>query len=120
MISGNCIRMNMMTMNIKRIIGIICLLLFLALLPFVQHQLKTKSESHLCLEVFPSGKGWGYQINADQKVMIKQPHIPGLSTVQPFATEQDAKAIGLLVLKRIRHQQDFTVTAEDLKLYRIQ
>ncbi|WP_158712816.1 DUF4907 domain-containing protein [Parabacteroides pacaensis] len=112
----------MMTMNIKRIIGITCLLLLLfsILLPCVQYQLKTKPEDHLRLEVIPSGEGWGYQINADQKVMIKQPHIPGLSTVRPFATKQDAKVIGSLVLKRIRHQQDFTVTADDLKLYRIQ
>lgn len=112
--------MNMMTMNIKRITGVTCLLLLLALVPFVRHKLKAKPDDRLHLEVFPSGKGWGYQINTDHKVVIKQPHIPGLSTVQPFATEQDAKMIGSLVLKRIRHKQDFTVTAEDLKLYRIQ
>jgi hypothetical protein len=52
---------------------------------------------------FPGQHGWGYDIYMNGKRYIHQPHIPAISGNKGFATEEDARKAGGLVVHKIRN-----------------
>ncbi|WP_239663542.1 DUF4907 domain-containing protein [Bacteroides fragilis] len=59
--------------------------------------------------------GYGYRILCGDRVVICQPYIPSLPGRKGFASEEDARRVGNLVLERIRSGSDFTISASDLE-----
>ena len=47
--------------------------------------------------------------------VICQPYIPSLPGRKGFASEEDARRVGNLVLERIRSGSDITISASDLE-----
>jgi Domain of unknown function (DUF4907) len=55
--------------------------------------------------VFQTKTGWGYEIRQNSKPVIYQPIIPGLGGNRPFATQQQAHAVGDAVTEKMRQGQ---------------
>ena len=49
------------------------------------------------------GSGWGYDIYVEGKLVIRQPHIPSISGLKPFASMEDAMSVATLVEYKIRN-----------------
>lgn len=62
---------------------------------------------------------YGYKILRDERIMIAQPFVPGLSGQHGFTTPADALRVGELVRERLMKGEDFTVTQEDLQRLKI-
>lgn len=60
--------------------------------------------------------GWGYIITMNNKIIIKQTHIPAIPENKSFQTREDAQKVGELVLKRIKTRLSPSVTKNDLTL----
>lgn len=70
---------------------------------------------HVDLLRTPGVDGFGYRIRTGNRVMIRQPHVPGLSGRYVFATEADARSVAGLVVDRIRSgHMPPSVSREDL------
>lgn len=52
--------------------------------------------------VFQAQDGWGYDIFVDAKKYIHQPMIPGIAGVAGFRTEDQARKVADLVVKKIK------------------
>lgn len=60
-------------------------------------------------------EGYGFDIYQDGKMMIHQNSIPAIQGNKAFATEEDAKAVGALMLYKVSHGiMPPTVSVEDL------
>lgn len=68
---------------------------------------------------FPVNNGWGYTIEINNKIIIKQTVIPTVSAKRNFNNEADALKVGNWVLKRIKQNLSPTVTKKDLILLEI-
>lgn len=51
----------------------------------------------------------------DERIVIAQPFVPGLSGEHGFDTASDALRVGELVRERLVNGEDFTVTRDDLQ-----
>lgn len=51
--------------------------------------------------------GWGYRIYKGNKLIIDQKVIPAIAGIRRFKTEEEAKIIGDLVIKKMRTDGDF-------------
>jgi|WetSurMetagenome_2_1015567.scaffolds.fasta_scaffold139925_2 hypothetical protein len=58
--------------------------------------------------------GWGYNILAGEKIIIKQDIIPGIQKNTPFHSESDAKKVGLFVLEKVKKHQHPAVKIQEL------
>lgn len=67
------------------------------------------------LQTFQLRDGWGYKILMNKKTLIYQPTIPTIDSLRPFPTERSARLTGQLVLDRLKHNRDFSITIDDLK-----
>ena len=69
------------------------------------------------LKVKKNGKTgyWLYEIYRLDKLMIKQEFVPSLSLKMPFASEQEAKIIGELVLSRLNKNLPPTLTLSEVE-----
>lgn len=63
------------------------------------------SPKRLSVETRQTAWGWGYQIRQNSKVLIDQPTIPAISGSRGFATKQQAKQVGELVVLKIKNGQ---------------
>lgn len=68
------------------------------------------------LQTIQSDKGWSYEISLNNKVIIKQNHIPVISSNKLFFTEADAKKTGNFVKEKLETNQSPTLTKKDLFL----
>ena len=66
------------------------------------------------LQTFQLGDGWGYKVLMNKKVMIYQPTIPAIDSLRPFPSEASARRIGSLVVERIKKNQSFSITTDDI------
>lgn len=68
------------------------------------------------LELLPlrTASGWGYRILANHHPFIYQPFIPALPGQRPFPSEKLALEAGAIVLRKLRHNQQPTLTDSDL------
>ena len=96
-------------LNLSLIIFIIGLLLFIF----------CRKEQELKIQSIKTITGWGYIITNDNKTIIKQTIIPVISESKSFKTEQEALAVGQLVLKKLNTNNSPTVTKNDLILLKI-
>lgn len=63
--------------------------------------------------------GWGYTIDLNNKIIIKQSVIPTVSNNKSFKSEVEALKVGNLVLQRIKQNLSPTVAEKDLILLEI-
>lgn len=78
-----------------------------------------QSQSIARLETVQTGNGWGYKIIIEDKAYIDQPSIPGVSGMKPFQSEEDARKVGRLVLKKLGDGQMPTVSLSEIDSLRI-
>ena len=127
MISGNFIHLIMTRMMIdvmmikamkrrKMVLwSLILLPLLIILFYFCRGEMGSSRSRQPELQTFQLGNGWGYKILVNKKTLIYQPTIPAIDTVCPFPDERSARRTGLLVLNRLKHNLDISVTMEDLE-----
>lgn len=65
------------------------------------------------------GSGFGYDIYANGKMLVHQPHIPGLAGNVTFATKHDAEKVAELVVKKLKNGELPPVISEE-ELRRLQ
>ncbi len=64
--------------------------------------------------VFEVAGGWGYRVTVEGGPTIRQPHVPAVAGIAPFASREDALRTGRLVAERLANGQSPTVTPDDL------
>jgi uncharacterized protein DUF4907 len=64
---------------------------------------------------FQSSFGWGYEIDVDEKVYIKQPFIPAISGRRGFEKKEDALLVGNKVVSNINNQMSPAISIKDLE-----
>lgn len=109
--------MNMMTMTINRKKILVGSILLAALISFIFIYTEKKSLSQdmqLELQTFQLEDGWGYQILIDGKVFIHQPTIPAIDTEKSFPDKVSAGKVGMLVLKRIKSNENPAVSPNEI------
>lgn len=67
------------------------------------------------LKTFKTEDGWGYSISQKGKVIIQQPFIPAIGGRKSFDTRRDAAKTGRMVIKKLQHGQQPTLTIEELR-----
>jgi len=75
----------------------------------------TKKNIPLHSEIFKAGDGYGYQIELEDKVLIKQEYIPILEGKRPFTTAQDAERTANKVISKILKKESPILTISELK-----
>ena len=56
----------------------------------------------LKVETFPTDSGWGYNILAGEKIVIRQEIIPAVQKNEAFQSSDDAKKVAALVVKKLK------------------
>ena len=82
---------------------------------FVGCNLGGEQRAKVSLRTFPSGDGWGYEIRLEDKCLIYQSMIPAIDSLRPFPSEQSARRVGRLVLKRVVSGEPFSVTVKEVE-----
>lgn len=101
----------------KRALRSLIILLPLSVILFCWHAREMGSRHEkvqLELQTFQLGNGWGYQVMLNRKVLIYQPTIPSIDSLRPFPSEASARRIGLLVMERLKRNQSFSITTDDI------
>lgn len=93
---------------------IILLPLLLILFCFRAREMGSRHEVQPELQTFQLRDGWGYKVLMNKKVMIYQPTIPAIDSTRPFPTEASARRIGTLVVERIKNNQSFSISTDDI------
>ena len=75
----------------------------------------TKSKIPLQSEIFPVGDGYGYQIDLEDRVLIKQEYIPILEGKRPFSTTEDAERTANKVISKLLKKESPILTISELK-----
>jgi hypothetical protein len=89
--------------------------LALSIIFFVYKKYIQSSPSHqIKVIIFKTDVGWGYNIAADDSVLIHQNIIPGISGNKGFASQSDAAKVGNLVLYKIKNNQLPSVSIREL------
>ena len=65
-------------------------------------------------EIFESGKGWGYKIKKEEKVIIYQPNMPCVNNDIPFPDQTSAMNTANLVLNKINMNENPSISFEEL------
>ncbi|MFI8605757.1 DUF4907 domain-containing protein [Cellulophaga baltica] len=66
-------------------------------------------------EVFTVKGGFGYQIQAKDRIIIKQEYIPAVQGAVPFTSEKDAQLVSSLVINKLLHNESPVITLNDLE-----
>ena len=64
-------------------------------------------------------KEWYYEVYLDSKLIIKQKTIPGVSGIQCFKSKEEARKIGVLVIKKLKSGNMPMISLNELKKYDI-
>ena len=75
----------------------------------------TESKLPLHSEIFKVGDGYGYQIELESRVLIKQEYIPILKGKKPFATSKDAKRTADKIIYKLQNKESPILTISELK-----
>ena len=57
---------------------------------------------------------WYYEVFLEERLLIRQPHIPGIEYKAQFKSRQEAKRIGCLVVERLKKTHSPEIRREDL------
>ena len=81
------------------------------------NQQQTKTDDLIPVDAIavPVKNGWGYEIYVDNKMYIKQDHIPAVSGTQKFASREQALTTAHLVLTKMKEGKKPLITVDDLK-----
>lgn len=105
-------------MNWKKINDIILSVCVLLVVAWVGKELiftETKTSVYSVEAVSVDSDKYGYQIMKDERIVIMQPFVPGVSGKRYFSSPDDALRVGRLVCKRLEADEDYSVTPEDIK-----
>jgi hypothetical protein len=85
---------------------------------FAYNQPVPKNYSYKLVE--KENKSWGYQIFRDEKLILDQPHIPGISGKKGFINSTEAAVVAKKVISKMK-KGIFppTITEEDLQKMKI-
>jgi len=75
----------------------------------------TKSKIPLHSEIYKVGDGYGYQIELEDRVLIKQEYIPILEGKRPFTTAEDAERTANKVISKLLKKESPILTISELK-----
>lgn len=75
-------------------------LFVIALITFAISRLRPAAQN-VEFKTFQTNAGWGYEVYKNGKLFIRQDNIPGVEGYSVFKTEEDAKKVGALVVKKI-------------------
>jgi hypothetical protein len=64
---------------------------------------------------FQTSFGWGYEIDVDKNVYIKQPFIPAIPGRRGFEKKEDALLVGNKVVSNINNQMSPAISIKDLE-----
>lgn len=81
------------------------------------NQQQPKADDRITVDAIavPVKNGWGYEIYVDNKMYIKQDHIPAVSGTHQFATKQQALTTAHLVLAKMKEGEKPLLTINELK-----
>ncbi len=77
------------------------------------------AKAELAFRVIQVDRGFGYDIYANGKMLVHQPHIPGIAGDVAFASKQDATKVAELVVKKLKNGELPPVVSEQ-ELRRLQ
>ena len=98
-----------------RVLRNLSILLPLLLILFLHvREMGFRHELQPMLQTFQLGDGWGYKVMLNKRMIIYQPTIPAIDSLKPFPTERSAQRIGSIVVERIKKNQNFSITREDV------
>ncbi|WP_308992150.1 DUF4907 domain-containing protein [Mariniflexile litorale] len=66
-------------------------------------------------EVYKTSTGYGYSINYNKKLLIKQDYIPTIQNNQSFCTLQDAQKMADLVKTKLNNKENPRISLLDIK-----
>jgi hypothetical protein len=69
----------------------------------------------LSYHCFQTDNGWGYDITMNHQVVIHQPIIPSATGRNGFATKEQAAAVALIVIEKIKSHEIPSVTHQQLQ-----
>ncbi len=120
MISGALTQLqNMIKMIRKFLIPIFAVLLIGALSLLYKNYYSHKKnlpviKENVILETYRSEIGWGYKIFKNGRVYINQQYIPVIRGKTPFATKEEAKKVGEVVLEKVKNSEAPYITEQVL------
>lgn len=74
------------------------------------YQLNRQKTNNIESKVYESANGWGYDILVDNKLLIHQESVPGMSGHAGFPEKQQAIQTASLIINKMKHGQLPTVT----------
>jgi Domain of unknown function (DUF4907) len=76
-----------------------------------------KAVDHIPVDAIavPVKNGWGYEIYVDNKMYIKQDHIPAVSGTHQFTSREQALITAHLVLAKMKEGKKPLITISELK-----
>jgi len=78
-----------------------------------------RKEKNLNIQSIKLNHGWGYVITNNNKIIIKQTAIPVISEIKGFQTENEAMAVGKLVINKLNADKSPSITKNELILLKI-
>lgn len=95
-----------------------CLILLLVVCIFSGRQFfrtaGAEENDSIRLVVYPTEKGWGYDVEMNGRTVIHQPFMPVAAGEAPFEKEEDARKAGKMVVEKIKANDSPALTREDL------
>jgi hypothetical protein len=73
-----------------------------------------KKEDNLKVVSIKIKNGWGYTIQKNDKIFIRQTIVPAVSSHKCFQSEKEALAVGQLVVQKLKSNLAPTITKGDL------
>jgi predicted Holliday junction resolvase-like endonuclease len=97
------------------IIGLsIVLIAILAIFIFQSQAEKKPIKIEWTMETIQVENGWGFTLLMNGKVNIKQDRIPAIPGKTPFSSEESARQIGEIMLKRIKNNERPSISKSEL------
>lgn len=67
--------------------------------------------------IFRNGNGYGYTINVNGRVAVRQPSVPSYDPSIVFCDSMEAVRISRLVISRIRNEEQVPLSRSEIKKY---
>ena len=75
----------------------------------------TTKENKISYATFQTQSGWGYNIMAENKIVIHQENIPSLAVDKSFSTQQQANKAAEIVSKKLASGKIPSLTVQEVK-----
>lgn len=81
---------------------------------FLFNSCNTKQTAYT-IKTFETEKGWGYSIFNNEKLIIRQQHVPSIQEQKSFKSEQEALKIGSFVIEKLKQHKTPSLTAAEVE-----